>query len=45
MKSLLLVCFQILSNPYDDIIPRVVRKSKKEKDEERKTKSKSKATK
>ncbi|GFR66125.1 peptidyl-prolyl cis-trans isomerase CWC27 homolog [Elysia marginata] len=36
---------EILSNPFDDIIPRVVRKSKKEKEEERKTKSKSKATK
>lgn len=36
---------EILSNPFDDIIPRVVKKIKKDKDEEKKAKSKSKATK
>ncbi|KAH3849465.1 spliceosome-associated protein CWC27 homolog [Dreissena polymorpha] len=36
---------EILSNPYDDIIPRVSRKSKKEGDGESKPKSKSRATK
>ncbi|KAL4235648.1 Peptidyl-prolyl isomerase cwc27 [Mactra antiquata] len=36
---------QILSNPFDDIIPRVIKKAKKEGDLEKKPKSKSKATK
>ena len=36
---------QILSNPYDDIIPRKLKKAGKEKEEDKRVKSKSKATK
>jgi len=36
---------EILSNPYDDIIPRQLKKPTKEKEEDKKVKSKSKATK
>ncbi|CAL1546590.1 unnamed protein product [Lymnaea stagnalis] len=36
---------EILSNPFEDIIPRAIKKAKKEKEEDKKTKSKSKATK
>ncbi|CAG5125701.1 unnamed protein product [Candidula unifasciata] len=36
---------EILSNPFDDIIPRVIKKVKKEKEEDKKVRSKSKATK
>ncbi|BFZ17118.1 hypothetical protein BsWGS_20161 [Bradybaena similaris] len=36
---------EILSNPFDDIIPRVIKKAKKDKEDDKKIKSKSKATK
>ncbi|XP_045159085.2 spliceosome-associated protein CWC27 homolog [Mercenaria mercenaria] len=36
---------QVLANPYDDIVPRVVKRSKKDGDLEKKSRSKSKATK
>ncbi|KAH9491973.1 Peptidyl-prolyl isomerase cwc27 [Bulinus truncatus] len=36
---------EILSNPYDDIEPRMIKKSKKEKEDDKKVKSQSKATK
>jgi len=40
------VCvFQVLNNPFDDIVPRQIKRAKKDKDEEKKIKSKSKATK
>ncbi|XP_059151852.1 spliceosome-associated protein CWC27 homolog isoform X2 [Physella acuta] len=40
-----IISTEILSNPFDDIEPRVLKKAKKEKEEEKKIKSKSKATK
>ncbi|XP_035828422.1 spliceosome-associated protein CWC27 homolog isoform X2 [Aplysia californica] len=36
---------EILSNPFEDIVPRVIKKPKKEKEEDKRVKSKSKATK
>ena len=37
--------FQVLNNPFEDIIPRQIKRVKKDKDDEKKIKSKSKATK
>ncbi|KAK6989768.1 peptidyl-prolyl cis-trans isomerase CWC27 [Biomphalaria glabrata] len=36
---------EILSNPFDDIVPRMIKRNKKEKEEDKKVKSQSKATK